>query len=617
MTGEKQSRKNKLEVRKKLNASANGSPIFDGRGLFWALCARQVALQKRQDKPIEGFNSSDWDAFAKHLLNEYSASINGILIELNLTDTQRETRRIWERKRISAAAQFNKALAEFVATHKEINQLANENPGAHKTYWEELTNWAVINQNQLSPTSPSIALNPNSQTSTKPTPIAVFSSSSVEAFDVDGAFQRAMFTTKALEKVSKAIGTGSYKMGLGDYPSADVSDGQLTTISEIRPLPHEMEHGGLPTPLKALQERTLAVAEKLQKQTGGYAVLLFNSLLFMWFAKAKGTGNDTGSALLTIHEICEYMNLPRRSDRPNLFTRPAIKNLQENIQALARVSVDVKDGKLAGYKNPVQYQEQILTISPLAKQDDLWQTGAWDSEWLAINIRIGQFARYAVGDENQFAPLPSVSGIDPRKKVEMLLGWFLSRYLRVNASRSSVVRLTVGITLETLGLKKVADSKERLETALDFIVELGDLIRSWQYEGESIDAKLYRRQIETGKATRMSPTDLATWLNSKIVVEASEGLAKQYEKLSIARNEKKVLEYQKAKLPVLPAPRGGLAIEVRQVIHQKYGGSKKQASEDIGIDASTLGRFLNGNRIRANDKIVQWLDKIASGELQR
>jgi len=156
MTGEKQSRKNKLEVRKKLNASANGSPIFDGRGLFWALCARQVALQKRQDKPIEGFNSSDWDAFAKHLLNEYSASINGILIELNLTDTQRETRRIWERKRISAAAQFNKALAEFVATHKEINQLANENPGAHKTYWEELTNWAVINQNQLSPTSPSI-----------------------------------------------------------------------------------------------------------------------------------------------------------------------------------------------------------------------------------------------------------------------------------------------------------------------------------------------------------------------------------------------------------------------------------------------------------------------------
>ena len=70
MTGEKQSRKNKLEVRKKLNASASGSPIFDGRGLFWALCARQVALQKRRDKPIEGFNSSDWDAFAKHLLNE-------------------------------------------------------------------------------------------------------------------------------------------------------------------------------------------------------------------------------------------------------------------------------------------------------------------------------------------------------------------------------------------------------------------------------------------------------------------------------------------------------------------------------------------------------------------
>lgn len=612
---EKQSRKNKLEVRKKLNVMTKESPVFDGKGLFWALCARSVATQKRQNSPMEQFNSADWDAFTKHLLNECSNSIKGILNEVLKALPHREARRIWERQSISAVAQFNKTLDEFVATHKGINQLANENPTAVKAYWEELTNWAVINQKQLSPTSPSITLNPNSQTSTKPTPIAVFSSASVESFDVDGAYQRAMFTTKALEKISKAIGTGSYKMGLGDYPSADVSDGNLTTISEIRPLPYEMEYGGLPTPLKVLQERTLAVAEKLQKQTGGYAVLLFNSLLFMWFAKAKGAGNDTGIALLTIHEICEYMNLPRRSDRPNLFTRPAIKNLQENIQSLARVSVDVKDGKLAGYKGRVQYQEQILTISPLAKQDDLWQTGAWDSEWLAINICIGQFARYAVGDENQFAPLPSVSGIDPRKKVEMLLGWFLSRYLRVNASRTSVVRLTVGITLETLGLKKVADSKERLETALDFIVELGDLIRSWEYEGESIDAKLYRRQIETGKATRMSPTDLATWLNSKIIVEASEGLVKQYEKLSTTRNEKKELVRLKAKLPALPAPMSGLLPEVRQVVHQKYGGNKKQASEDIGIDASTLGRYLKGNRIRHNDKIGQWLDKVASGVL--
>jgi len=615
MMSNKQPRKHNLEVRKKLNAKANESPVFDGKGLFWALCARAVAFQKRKDKPMGEFNSADWDAFTKHLLNECSTAINGILNEVLKTLPHREARRVWERKSISAIAQFNKALDEFVATHKGINQLINENPNAHKAYWDELTNWAVLNDKQLNPTSPSITLNPNISTSTQPTSLAVLPRANIEAFDSDGAIQKAMFTNKALEKVSIAIATGKYKKGMGDFPTADISDGNLSAMSAIKPLPHEMEQSGLPTPIKVLQDRTFAIAEKLKKQSGGSALFLFNALLFMWFAKAKGTGNDTGSALITIQEICEYLNLSRRSDRPNLFTQTVIKNLQENIQTLARISVEVRDGQIAGYKGRVQFAEQILTISPLAKQDDLWQTGAWDSEWVAVSIRIGQFARYAVGDENQFAPLPSVTGIDPRKKVEMILGYFLSRFLRVNASKNSVVKLTVGITLETLGLKKVADSKERLETALDFIVGLGDLIKSWEYEGESIDAKLYQRQRETRKDARMSPTDLATWLNSKIVVEASEGLTQQYAKLAITYNEKKELERQKARVPALPSPMSGLLIEVRQVVQQKYGGNKKQASEDIGIDASTLGRYLNGNRIRRNDKIIQWLDKVASGAI--
>jgi hypothetical protein len=49
-------------------------------------------------------------------------------------------------------------------------------------------------------------------------------------------------------------------------------------------------------------------------------------------------------------------------------------------------------------------------------------------------------------------------------------------------------------------------------------VELGDLIESLEYKGESIDAKLYNRQIETGKATRMSQTDLAHYLDLKNIV---------------------------------------------------------------------------------------------------
>ena len=70
-------------------------------------------------------------------------------------------------------------------------------------------------------------------------------------------------------------------------------------------------------------------------------------------------------------------------------------------------------------------------------------------------------------------------------------------------------------------------------------MELGDLIKSWEYEGESIDAQLYNRQIKTGKATRMSQTDMAHYLGSKIIVEVSEGITQRYKKLVIIRNVKK------------------------------------------------------------------------------
>jgi hypothetical protein len=279
--------------------------------------------------------------------------------------------------------------------------------------------------------------------------------------------------------------------------------------------------------------------------------------------------------------------------------------VQENLQTLARISINIRDGVIKGHKGKVQVSEQLITLSPVAKQDDLWQTGAWDSEWVAVSLGIGRFSRLAIDDANQYAPLPSVAGIDPRKRVEMVLGIWLAGYLRTNASRTSVVKLSVGITLETVGLLKVVESKERFEKALDELVGLGDLIRCWEYEGESVDERIYRRQQTTGKVTRMGANDLLLWLDSRIVVEASQNLVEQYEKLGITAKEKR------KETLALPAPTKGLTHEVRQAIQTHFNGNQSRASEDIGITASSLSRYLSGHQIRDNGKIKDWLNKLA------
>jgi hypothetical protein len=585
---EKKSRKQKIEVRKKLNALTKDDELFDGKKIFWALLARFVIDLKAQNKPMGGFNEQSWSLFQTHIAeqgkNIITEAVGGVSFG------EKETQKFWNQKRTTAITKFQNALDSFVSEARQVNEHAESLPDEHRLYWEELTNWATFNQNKLGTNKPDINL--------------ANRSNEVEVFDSYALIQRFMFTTNPLQTISKRIGTGAYEMGRGDFPTADISDKYISGISEIRPLANEYEPDGLPIPINELQNRMMTVRDEL-KRTGGFTVNLFNAVLYMWWEKTKGAGENSGTAVITLAEICEHLGLPKRTDRIDTFKPASIKRVQEHLQTLARISINIRDGVIKGHKGKVQVSEQLITLSPVAKQDDLWQTGAWDSEWVAVSLGIGRFSRLAIGDANQFAPLPSVAGIDPRKRVEQMLGWFLGCYLRTNATRTSVVKLTVGMTLETVGLLKVVESKERLEKALDELVGLGDLIRCWEYEGESVDERIYRRQQITGKVARMGASDLLLWLDSKIVVEACQNLVEQYEKIGITAKEKR------KEAIALPAPAKGLTLEVRQTINRHYEGNQSRASEDIGITASSLSRYLNGHQIRDNGKIKAWVEKMA------
>ena len=589
---EKKSRKQKIEARKearkKLNALTKDDEIFDGKKIFWALLARFVVDLKALNKPMGGFDEQNWSLFQTFITEQGTKIIAEEIGAVRFGE--RGEQKFWDKKLTTAITKFQNALAGFVAEARQVNEHAESLPDEHRLYWEELTNWATFNQNKLGTNKPDINL--------------ANRINEVEIFDSHALIQRFMFTTNPLQTISKRIGTGAYEMGRGDLPTADISDKYITGISEIRPLANEYELDGLPVPITELQRRMLAVRDEL-KRTGGFTVNLFNAVLYMWWEKTKGAGENSGTAVITLAEICEHLGLPKRTDRIDTFKPASIKRVQEHLQTLARISINIRDGVIKGHKGKVQVSEQLITISPVAKQDDLWQTGAWDSEWIAVSIGIGRFARLAIGDANQYAPLPSVAGIDPRKRVEQMLGWFLGCYLRMNATRTSVVKLSVGITLETVGLLRVVESKERLEKALDELVGLGDLIRCWEYEGESIDERIYRRQQTSGKVTRMGANDLILWLDSRIVVEASPNLVAQYEKIGLAAKEKR------KETLALPAPATGLTLEVRELINRHYGGNQSRASEDIGITASSLSRYLNGHQIRDNGKIKAWLTKMA------
>jgi len=592
---------------KKMTKQHASEWIFQGDKIFWALLADGILAQESNGKPMGGFSNADWDAF-QNLLRKEGKELIG-LIDSN--SQFKEVRKLFERSKKVALNKYTDALNAFVTQGRGINKSVTDAPEEHQLYWDSLLEWAKRNTGVVGADRPIQKQDIQRQLSVGSK--GIFERSEViEVPDLQEIVSKA-YSSKGLWKLQSKIGAGAYESGKGDYPAADISDAGIRAITEIRPTPNETEKEGLPLPLDVLQANMQNILYELKKN-GAETMEVFSALVSLWWQKSNSTGINEGWARITVDEVCEWLNLSRRSDRQSAFSPKVYKRVQNHLKLLSRISVTILDvpSKNKTSQQLLKLKESAISIQPLTKQKEqqhLWLSDeSYDEEWIEVNVSVGLYCRWAIGDGNEWMPPPRVTGLDPRLQVEKMLGWFFAWLIRANAKGSSILKVKVGRVLETCGLRKESVSKERLERALDKLVELGDPIRNWQYLGDSIDELVMSRGEETGVITRMSQHEKNRWLESQIQLEASSGLIKQYEKLALTHQEHKKTEVATPK-NLASSSLDGLREEVRRMVGHMYGGNQSRAAESIGITASSLSRYLKGLRIRDDGKLKKWLDR--------
>lgn len=578
--------------------------IFKGDKIFWALLAEGLLAQENNGKPMSVFNNADWDAMQKHLTKEGRALIGSI----DSSSQFREVKKLFERSKKVAINKFTGALSVFIAQGRSVNKGAADAPEEHRLYWDSLKEWAIESAGSLLADRPLQKQDIKHQLSIGSQ--GIFERAEVIQVPDLQEIVRQAYSSKGLWKLQSKIGAGAYESGKGDYPAADISEAGIRAISEIRPTPNDTDGSGLPLPLDVLQANMQNILYELKKN-GAETMEVFSALVSLWWQKSNSTGINEGWARITVDEVCEWLNLSRRSDRQSAFSPKVYKRVQNHLKLLSRISVTILD--VPGKSHQLlKLKESAISIQPLTKQKEqqhLWLSDeSYDEEWIEVNVSVGLYCRWAIGEGNEWMPPPKVTGLDPRLQVEKMLGWFFAWVIRANAKNTSILKVKVGRVLETCGLRKESASKERLERALDKLVELGDPIRNWQYLGESIDELVINRGEETGVITRMTQQEKGRWLESQIQFEASSGLIKQYEKLALTHQEHRKTEVVTPKGLGSPSP-DGLREEVWRMVGYMYGGNQSRAAESIGITASSLSRYLKGLRIRDDGKLKKWLDR--------
>jgi len=596
----------KKSLLKQITKEHSNEWIFQGDKLFWATLAGGLIEQDRQQSPMSAFTDADWDAFQKHMHKDGKDLIGNI----DSSSQFKEVRKIFERSKKVAVNKYTIAVNVFVTQSRGVNKEAKNTPEEHQLYWESLRDWALKNVGLPTAEKPiqpmDVILKLRQQEVFKRAEI-------IEVPDLQEIVKQAQaYSSKGLWKLQSKIGAGAYEDGRGDFPTADISDDGIRAISELRPTPNETEVGGFPVPLDVLQANMQRLLYELKKN-GAETMEVFSALVSLWWEKSNSSGINEGWARITVDEICEWLNLSRRSDRKSAFSPKVYKRVQNHLKIINRISVTILDipSKNKNTAQLLKLKENAISIQPFTKQKEqqhLWLSDeSFDEEWVEMDVSVGKYCRWAIGDGDQWMPPPKVTGLDPRLQVEKILGWFFAWLIRALASRTSIIKVTVGRVLETCGLRKESASKERLEKALDKLVELNDPIRSWQYIGASIDESVINRGEETGLITRMTQNEKNRWLESQIQFEASAGLIKQYEKLARTHSDHKKAEEVVPKRLIAHAD--GLRDEVRRMVGHMYGGNQSRASESIGITASALSRYLNGQRIRDDGKLKKWLDR--------
>jgi len=398
-----------------------------------------------------------------------------------------------------------------------------------------------------------------------------------------------------LLNLGNSLARGEFKQDplVSNYPLADISADQWQAHAEIRPLDYEREIGGMTVPSDVLEKAMNKLADTF-KRSGVEVDNTSKIVLSLWDKK-----KDRDSwAYITLDDICRELGIKERNNHGGFEPRKR-DAIREAVEKAARISITVRDlPSSQGIKaRKMQAQDPFLLIkNRFTAQKELWDLNS-NSKWDAIAVQPGAVTKYAIEEHGKLTmllPKPLLALDYYRFRNAQLLGGKLSQLFRINAKHGKkYLHLKVSTLLMYADLELNAETRDKLETILDKLIETST-IESWQYEeGFNIDSLVKERTTKR---------ILEKYGDCLVEVRVPAEVAEHYEPIALNHSGHK-------KPKALPKP-NGVAEELKQA-RKLENLSLDELASITGLSKASLSRIENGGAVRGAtlDKVKIWLSE--------
>jgi len=301
-------------------------------------------------------------------------------------------------------------------------------------------------------------------------------------------------------------------------------------------------------------------------------------------------------AYITLDDICRELGIKERTNHGGFEPRKR-DAIREAVEKAARVSITVRDlPSSPGMKaQKMQAQDPFLLIkNRFTAQKELWDPNS-SSKWDAIAVQPGAVTKYAIEEHGKLTmllPKPLLALDYYRFRNTQLLGGKLTQLFRIRAKLGQKYhQLKVNTLLEYADLELNAETRDKLETILDKLVETST-IESWQYEeGFNIDSLVKER---------ITKRILEKYGDCLVEVRIPAEVAEHYEPIALNHSGHK-------KPKALPKP-DGIAEELKQA-RKIENLSLDELASITGLSKASLSRIENGKGVQGKtlSKVRGWL----------
>lgn len=550
---------------------------ISGADIFWGVFSGVIVELNEKGKNPANWDDLNWRDFKEitiSLLKKQADSIEkNISKQLNDREQRRTLRAGLNRQTEEAIIELNQFCSSAKRVPKEFRQ----------AFWDNLLGWAKSQINQpLSNVTP-----PSTQWQT-PSPNEL---QAVRRYALTDWVRAS--SQELLLNLGNKLARGEFKQDplQSNYPIADISGREWQAHAEIRPLDYEREIGGMTVPSDVLEKAMNKLADTF-KRSGVEVDNTSKIVLSLWDTKK----DRDGWAYITLDDICRELGLKERANHGGFEPRKR-DAIREAVEKAARVTITVRDlPSSQGIKAKKMSAEDpfLLIKNRFTAQKELWDPNS-SSKWDAIAVQPGAVTKYAIEEHGKLTmllPKPLLALDYYRFRNTQLLGGMLSQLFRINAKHGKqILHLKVSTLMEYADLELNAETRDKLETILDKLIETST-IASWQYEeGFNIDSLVKER---------ITKRILEKYGNCLVEVRVPAEVVEHYEPIALNYSSKK-------KPKELPKP-NGVAEELKQA-RKLENLSLDELASITGLSKASLSRIENGGAVRGEtlSKVKSWL----------